>query len=76
MRMRPRACLPFVVLALAACGPTPGSLGGRASAAWSHRYTLADGGEFQIVGGSGTIDVQGGAGPDIEVTAEIGRAHV
>jgi hypothetical protein len=47
-----------------------GSLAGRASDEWTRSYTLQDGGEFQVVGGMGTIDVQGGSGSTIEVKAE------
>ena len=65
------ACASIFGVALAGCdmhreGPLPG----RASDEWSRSYTLADGGEFQIVGAVGSIDVRGGSGPAIEVRAE------
>lgn len=60
-----------IVAATAACdthhgGPLPG----RASSEWSRNYTLQDGGELQVVGAGGTIDVQGTTSPTIDVKAE------
>jgi hypothetical protein len=46
------------------------ALQGRAADEWVRTYTLAEGGEFQIVGAGGTIDVQSGTGPGIDVRAE------
>lgn len=56
--------------ALAGCRVGGGEMAGRASDEWSRSYTLADGGEFQIVGSVGTIDVQGSDRATIDVTAE------
>ena len=52
-----------------------GRLEGRASDQWTRRYTVAAGGEFQIVGGNGTIEVEASSGPEIDVDAErVGHA--
>ncbi len=60
---------------LAGCGGAQGPLKGQASDEWTRSYTLQAGGEFQVVGAIGRIEVQGGTGPSIEVKAErIGRA--
>jgi hypothetical protein len=46
-----------------------------ASDDWTRRYILAAGGEVQLVGASGSIEVTGGDGPGVEVRAErIARA--
>jgi hypothetical protein len=56
---------------LAACDPhRGGALPGKASSEWSRSYALPPGGEFQIVGSSGSIDVQGTTNPAIDVKAE------
>lgn len=47
-----------------------GPLPGRGSDEWSRSYTLQDGGELQIVGAIGSIEVHGRAGPAIDVRAE------
>jgi hypothetical protein len=47
-----------------------GSWPGNASDTWTNTYTLAPGGELQIVNSNGTIDVQAGSGPGIEVKAD------
>lgn len=60
----------MVSVALAGCQFHGGELTGRAADEWTRSYTLEPGGEFQIVGAVGTIDVQGGAGPAVEVKAE------
>jgi hypothetical protein len=66
----------LLVLGLSACRTHGGALEGRASDVWTRSYTLADGGEFQIVGSNGTIDVDGGGGGTIEVKAErVARAQ-
>ena len=50
-----RGLLPFVVLlAAAACNLRRGPLEGRASDEWTRTYTLDEGGEIQIVGGTGS----------------------
>lgn len=59
-----------LALVAAGCAGPRGPLTGRASDEWTRTYTLQDGGQFQIVGGAGTIEVTGGDGPAIEVKAE------
>ena len=59
-----------VVLLLSGCNMHRDNLQGRASDEWTRSYSLQDGGEFQVVGGTGTIDVQAGTGTAIEVKAE------
>jgi Putative adhesin len=65
------SCL-LLVSALAGCqaGKRGGSLEGRATDEWTRSYPLAAGGEVQIVGGKGSVDVQGGAGSTVELRAE------
>lgn len=58
-------------LAVAGCGAGPhGRLEGRASSDWSRSYTIAPGGELQIVGAAGSIDVRQSEGSAVEVRAE------
>ena len=65
------ACAGLLCGALAGCDAHRGGpLEGRASDEWTRSYTLATGGEFQVVGAVGVIDVQGGSGPTIDVRAE------
>ncbi len=45
-------------------------LTGRGSDEWVRHYTLQDGGEFQIVGAVGAIEVRGSEAAAIDVTAE------
>lgn len=59
-----------LTLTSAGCVGPRGELKGRASDEWTRSYTLQDGGEFQIVGGAGTIEVTAGDGPSVEVKAE------
>jgi hypothetical protein len=47
-----------------------GPLEGRASDEWTRTYTLESGGEFQVVGAVGSIDVKSGSGSTIDVRAE------
>ena len=47
-------------------GPWPGN----ATDTWTRTYTLAPGGELQIINSNGPIDVQVGSGPTIEVKAD------
>jgi hypothetical protein len=55
---------------------TGGALEGRASDEWTRSYLLASGGEVQIVGAVGAIDVRGSSGSTVEVRAErVARAH-
>jgi hypothetical protein len=61
----------LIVLAATGCELRQGrSLSGRASDEWVRTYTVQNGGEFQIVGATGTVEVQGGMGANIEVRAE------
>ena len=46
------------------------TLTARATDSWVRSYSLTPNGEFQIVGGNGKVDIQGGDGTTIEVTAE------
>lgn len=46
------------------------ALEGRAADEWTRSYPLAPEGEVQIVGGRGSVDVQGGSGSTVEVRAE------
>jgi hypothetical protein len=66
------------VLCLAACDLAhhrSGPLEGRAADEWTRSYPLAADAEVQIVGASGSIDVQGGNGTTVEVRAErVARA--
>ena len=66
----------MAVLAAMACSvPGRGQLAGRATDEWVRTYTLAAGGEVQIGGSSGSVDVQGVDGDTVEVRAErIARA--
>lgn len=45
-------------------------MNGRATDEWARAYTLAPGGELQLVGARGRIDVRAGTGPNVEVRAE------
>jgi hypothetical protein len=59
------------ILLLTGCrGVDKGALTGRASDQWTRSYPLAAGGEFQIVGGNGTVDIRGGDAATVEVAAE------
>ena len=52
-----------------------GALQASASDEWNRSYDLAPGGEFQIVASRGSVDIQGGAGERVVVTAErVARA--
>lgn len=64
-------CVLPVGLVLAGCDMhRGGKLAGRGSDEWVRSYTLQNGGELQIVGAIGAIDVKGGAGSTIDVRAE------
>lgn len=64
------ACL-VVGLLQAGCDRRRGQpLAGRASAEWARSYTLAEGGELQIVGGVGSIEVRRSDGRAVDVRAE------
>ncbi len=56
--------------ALSGCRLGGGALLGRASDQWTRNYTLQDGGEFQIVGAVGAIEVQGSDTSTVDVRAE------
>ncbi len=61
----------LVCLAVAGCDMHHGApLEGRASDEWTRTYTLDPGGEFQVVGAVGSIDVKAGSGSTIDVRAE------
>jgi hypothetical protein len=70
------AVLAAAVVGAVGCGvPGRGQLAGRATDEWVHSYPLAEGGEVQIGGSSGSVDVQGVEGDTVEVRAErIARA--
>jgi len=78
--MRHRSIYAFVsiwlILALSGCqGRRQASLTGRATDEWKRSYPLSSGGEVQIVGANGSVDIQGGSGTTVEVSAErIARA--
>jgi hypothetical protein len=63
-------CTAVLSFVLAGCDLHHGRLEGRASDEWTRSYTLEPGGELQIVGAVGLIDVQGGSGSTIDVRAE------
>jgi hypothetical protein len=73
-------CVPAALAAAAivavGCGvPGRGQLAGRATDEWIRSYPLAAGGEVQIGGSSGSVDVQGVEGDTVEVRAErVARA--
>lgn len=58
------------VTGLAGCQVGRSQLAGRGADEWTRSYTLKDGGEFQIVGAVGTIDIQGSDAATIDVKAE------
>ncbi len=78
----PPACTPttsaravaFVLLlsvpGVAGCQLGRGELAGRGSDQWTRTYTLQDGGEFQIVGAVGAIEIHGGDASTVDVQAE------
>jgi Toastrack DUF4097 len=65
-----------LVLVLSGCRGQRGSaLTGRATDDWTRSYPLARDGELQIIGGNGSVDIQGGTGTTVEVRAErVARA--
>jgi hypothetical protein len=73
-----KSSIPAVLLlcAAAACHPPRhGSLTGTASDDWARTYTLAGGGEVQVVGAAGSIEVVGTNQRAVEVRAErVARA--
>ena len=61
----------LLVLALVGCRPVDReTLTARASDQWTRSYPILAGGEFQIVGGNGSVDIRGGDADTIEVSAE------
>ncbi len=58
------------VTGLTGCRLGGAALTGRASDEWTRSYTLQDGGEFQIVGAVGTIEIRGSEAPTVDVRAE------
>jgi hypothetical protein len=73
-----RSCAPAILAAALAAGcgmPGRGQLTGRATDEWSRSYSLAAGGEVQVGGSSGSVDVQAVDGDTVDVKAErIARA--
>jgi hypothetical protein len=60
-----------LALAAAACGaPGKASRTAQASDEWTRSYSLAPSGEIQILNTSGSVDVETGPGPDVQVHAE------
>src|SRR5262245_54406178 len=68
--------LVWLILARSGCqGRRQASMTGRATDEWKRSYPLSSGGDVQIVGASGSVDIQGGSGTTVEVSAErIARA--
>jgi len=63
--------LVLAVAGLSACDKhRGGGLPGKASSEWTRSYGLNPGGEFQIVGASGSITVEGGDTPSVAVKAQ------
>ncbi|MFN7981538.1 MAG: DUF4097 family beta strand repeat-containing protein [Vicinamibacterales bacterium] len=63
--------LVLMMVPLAACDQhRGGGLAGKASNEWTRTYGLNPGGEFQIVGATGSITVKGSETPSIAVKAE------
>lgn len=59
------------IVVLAGCRPVDKTtLTARATDQWIRSYPLAAGGEFQIVGGNGAVDIRAGDGQTVEVSAE------
>src|SRR5262245_13165294 len=68
------ACMP-IFAATACVGRRQTALTGRATDEWKRSYPMAAGGEFQIVGANGSVEIQGGSGSTVEVRAErVARA--
>jgi hypothetical protein len=69
----PQSCAPAILAAAVAAGcgvPGRGQLPGRATDEWIRSYSLAEGGEVEIGGSSGSVDVQGVDGHTVDVRAE------
>ncbi len=65
------AVLLVLAAGLTACDPhRGGGLAGKASSEWTRSYGISPGGEFQIVGASGSITVKGAETPSIAVKAD------
>jgi hypothetical protein len=60
----------FAILLPGCRGVDRKTLTARASDHWVRSYPLTPDGEFQIVGGAGSVDVRGGDGTTVDVTAE------
>jgi len=72
-RFVPKTLLGCLLLALAVSGcqgRRQASLAGHATDEWSRSYPLSPGGELQIVGANGSVDIRGGTGTTVEVRAE------
>ena len=67
-----RVCLTWLVAAALSAGCRPvdrRTLEASFTDSWTRSYPFSAGGEFQIVGGEGSVDVEGGAGSTVEVRA-------
>jgi hypothetical protein len=68
-------CLALTVAASGCQGRRQAALAGRATDEWTRSYPLSPGGELQIIGANGSVDIQGRAGTTVEVRAErVARA--
>jgi len=69
------ACLALIVALCGCQSRRETTLTGRASDEWTRSYPIAPDGELQIIGAIGSVEIQGGTGPTVEVRAErIARA--
>src|SRR4051794_35309203 len=60
----------LLALSVSGCNMHSAELAWHASDVWTRSYTIQDGGELQVVGGVGSINVHGGTAATIEVKAE------
>jgi ribosomal protein S11 len=59
----------LAAVVLSGCGLPVGPLGIKATETWTHTYPLSKSGEVTIVNANGRIEVEGGEGATVEVTA-------
>jgi hypothetical protein len=65
----------FAVIVAGCQGRRQASLTGRATDEWKRSYPISPGGELQIIGANGSVDLQGGTGTTVDVRAErVARA--